>query len=71
MLLNLLVILFAFHVAHAQNYKAAKIDASGKIADKEGVYIGSVSKKGVIKDASGAKVGHMDATGTLDRKSVV
>ncbi len=51
--------------AHAQNYKAPMIDASGKITNKEGKHIGSLTKDGVISDATGTKVAHVDATGTL------
>ena len=52
-------------LAQAQNYKAPKIDASGKITDKNGVYIGSVTKEGVITDAKGVTLGHVDGSGNL------
>lgn len=52
-------------VSQAQNYKAPKIDASGKITDKDGKHIGSVTKEGVVNDAMGMKVAYVDATGTL------
>jgi hypothetical protein len=35
------------------------------VTDKEGKHIGSVSKEGVIKDAAGVKVAHLDGTGSL------
>ncbi len=49
----------------AQNYKAPKIDASGKVTDEEGAFIGTVTKEGVITDAKGEKIGHIDAAGML------
>ena len=61
----MLTLVFAFHFAQAQNYKAPKIDASGKITDKDGKHMGSVTKDGVIMDAMGAKIGHIDANGML------
>ncbi len=63
--LALLTMVFVFQIAQAQNYKAPKIDASGKITDKEGKQIGSVSSEGVIMDAMGMKIGHVDSNGTL------
>ena len=55
---------------NAQNYKAPKIDASGKITNKEGKHIGSITKEGVIMDANGTKVAYVDAEGSLvDAKS--
>jgi len=56
---------FAFQIAQAQNYKAPKIDASGKITDHEGKHIGSMTKEGVVMDAMGMKVAYIDANGTL------
>lgn len=50
---------------HAQNYKALKIDASGKITDQNGKMIGTVTKDGTISDAVGMKIAHVDANGTL------
>jgi len=56
--------------ANAQNYKASKIDASGKVTNPEGIHIGWVTKEGVIKDTSGNKVGYIDSEGNLlDGKS--
>ena len=66
----MLAVVFAVQIAQAQNYKAPKIDASGKITDKDGSYIGNVSKEGVVNDAMGTTIAHIDATGTLvDEKS--
>ena len=50
--------------AYAQNYKAPKIDASGRVTDKNGKYVGNVTKEGVITDSAGVKVAYVDATGT-------
>jgi hypothetical protein len=49
----------------AQNYKAPKIDASGKVTDETGTFIGSVSEQGLIKDAKGVEIGHINANGML------
>jgi hypothetical protein len=51
--------------AFAQNYKAPKIDASGKVTDEKGVLIGHVSKEGLITDAKGEKIGFVDGAGML------
>jgi Heavy metal binding domain len=60
-------IAFAIQFSQAQelDYKGHRIDASGKVTDKEGKHIGSVSKEGVIKDAVGKKVAHVDGSGSL------
>jgi Heavy metal binding domain len=60
-----LVSAIQFSQAQELDYKGHRIDASGKVTDKEGKHIGSVSKEGVIKDATGVKVAHVDGTGTL------
>ncbi|MBY0426135.1 MAG: hypothetical protein K2Q22_10895 [Cytophagales bacterium] len=57
-------ILFAFSFANAQNYKAPKIDAEGKIANVEGVHVGTVGKEGVL-DPKGSKLAHIDTDGSL------
>jgi hypothetical protein len=49
----------------AQNYKAPKIDASGKITDIDGKHIGTVNTKGEIIDAMGMKIAAIDANGNL------
>lgn len=64
-LLALLVIVTTSSIALAQNYKAPKIDASGKVTDESGVFIGSVTVDGVITDAKGVKIGYIDANGML------
>lgn len=61
----ILTMVFAVQVTRAQNYKAPKIDASGRITDKEGRQIGTVTKEGVISDAKGMKIGHIDGNGML------
>src|SRR5258706_5242947 len=63
--LAVLAAVFAIQITQAQNYKAPKIGASGKITDKEGKPMGSVTKEGVIRDAMGMKVAHIDAEGML------
>jgi len=57
--------LFVSTLAVAQNYKAPKIDASGKVYDKNGKHIGSVSTTGEISDAAGNKIAHVDSDGEL------
>jgi len=49
--------------ATAQNYKAPKIDASGKVTDEHGKHIGNIDKDGNITDAHGTKVAYVDAEG--------
>ncbi len=63
--LAVLTIAFAIQFTQAQNYKAPTIDASGKIHNKDGNYIGSVTKDGVISDAAGIKIGYVDGNGML------
>jgi hypothetical protein len=54
---------------NAQNYKAPKIDASGKFSDGNGVSMGTVTKDGVMDDM-GMKMAHIDGEGNLvDTKS--
>src|SRR5436190_3496002 len=64
-ILSISGLLLVMNISLAQNYKAPKIDASGKITDKNGKQIGTITKDGVINDASGMKVAYVDATGTL------
>src|SRR3977135_3969829 len=64
-LLTLLGLILAMSLAQGQNYKAPKIDASGKIMDKDGKHIGTMTKDGVINDAMGMKVAYVDSNGTL------
>jgi hypothetical protein len=52
-------------LAKAQNYKAPKIDATGKITDKNGAFIGSVTKEGLITNSKGITLGHVDGNGNL------
>ena len=61
----LLTMTLAINISQAQNYKASKIDASGRVTDKYGNYIGGITKEGIITDASGTKVAHMDSEGSL------
>ena len=63
--LAILGVVFAINFASAQNYKAPKIDATGKIMDKDGKHIGSVNSKGEIMDPMGMKIASVDAEGTL------
>ena len=63
--LAILAMVLAINISEAQNYKAPKIDASGKITDKDGKYIGNMTKEGIVSDASGMKVGYVDAEGSL------
>jgi hypothetical protein len=50
--------------ANAQNYKAPKIDATGKVT-VAGMQIGSINKEGNILDAKGNKVATIDNEGEL------
>jgi hypothetical protein len=63
-MMAMLVVVFAFQL-NAQNYKAPKIDASGKITDAKGTPIGSVTLDGVVSDASGTKVAYVNAEGAM------
>lgn len=51
-------------MAFAQNYKAPKIDASGKFTDGNGVKIGTMTKDGMM-DEKGMKMAHIDNDGNL------
>lgn len=65
MMLILLGVVLASNFAVAQNYKAPKIDASGKITNASGKQIGSLSTSGEIMDSTGTKIAYIDANGTL------
>lgn len=58
------MVLAASVLVNAQNYKAPKIDASGKFTDGDGVKIGMVTKDGVMDDM-GMKMVYLDADGNL------
>lgn len=64
-LMTILGVVLAVSFASAQNYKAPKIDASGKITDKEGKYVGNVNSKGEITDTLGIKLAYVDSDGSL------
>ena len=64
-LLLMLAVVFTLTISQAQNYKAPKIDASGKITDADGKHIGNVSKEGTITDEAGVEIAHVDATGMM------
>ncbi|WP_342084886.1 hypothetical protein [Dyadobacter sp. OTU695] len=51
---------------YAQNYKQPlpSIDANGKVIDAKGKHIGWVTSDGIIKDATGAKIAHIDDQGS-------
>jgi|TARA_R110002124_G_scaffold264949_1_gene431678 hypothetical protein len=51
--------------SYAQNYKmpVPSIDATGKITDAKGKHIGWVTSDGIIKDAAGVKIAHIDDAG--------
>jgi hypothetical protein len=61
----LLGIVMTVNFATAQNYKAPKIDASGKVTSAQGVHLGWVTQEGVIKDTSGNKIATIDSEGNL------
>lgn len=64
--LAMLMLAFAVNISHAQtDYKGHKIDASGKITDKDGKHVGTMTKEGAIHDAAGKKVAHVDGDGSL------
>jgi hypothetical protein len=58
-------LVFAVGNVYSQNYKQPKpsIDAQGKVIDAKGKHIGWVTSDGVIKDATGAKIAHIDDQG--------
>jgi hypothetical protein len=62
--LAILGVVFAINFASAQNYKAPKIDATGKIMDMDGKGIGVMSKDGAM-DEKGIKMAHIDGEGNL------
>lgn len=64
-MIAMVITLAVIQLAQAQNYKAPKIDASGKVTDENGEFLGTVTTEGIITDASGAKVAHVDSEGTL------
>ncbi len=61
----LLGIVMTVNFATAQNYKAPKIDASGKVTDAGGIHLGWITKEGAIKDISGNKIASIDSEGNL------
>lgn len=62
----ILGLVFAIQIAQAQvDYKGHRIDAAGKITDKDGKHIGNVTKEGVITDATGTNIAHVDGNGSL------
>ena len=63
-LFGLAIMLIYMMSAVAQNYKAPKIDAAGKVwlDEKE---IGSVNNEGLIKNHEGVKVAHVSNDGEL------
>jgi hypothetical protein len=58
------MVIAASITVNAQNYKAPKIDASGKFTDVEGTKVGMVTKEGVM-DNDGVKLAYIDAEGNL------
>jgi|SRR5882672_8938016 len=64
-LLMVFGLMLAINISHGQNYKAPKIDFSGKITDKDGKHIGNVTTAGVITDTMGMKVAYINAEGML------
>jgi hypothetical protein len=64
-IMAVLGVVFAINSASAQNYKAPKIDATGKITNKDGKHLGSVNSKGEIMDTMGMKVAYIDTDGSL------
>ena len=61
----MLITVAAISFGQSQNYKAPKIDASGKVTDENGKFLGKVTTEGIITNASGDKVAHVDSEGTL------
>lgn len=61
----ILVMVLTINTSMAQNYKAPKIDASGKITDKNGKYIGKINQQGEIMDTMGTTIAHIDGNGML------
>ena len=64
-LIAVLGLALGIQFAQGQNYKAPKIDASGKITNEKGLFIGSVTKEGTISNASGVKVAYVDGEGSM------
>ena len=57
-------VILALNVAVAQNYKAPKIDASGKLMDGNGKDLGMMTKEGA-KDGKGVMIAHIDSDGNV------
>ena len=62
---TVLGLVLAMQLSYAQNYKAPKIDASGRVTNEKGTFIGTVTTDGIISDASGVKIAHVDSNGNL------
>ena len=62
---TLVVSAFTLIGVNAQNYKAPKIDASGKIYDSTGTHVGNINKKGEIMNHAGSKIASVDGNGIL------
>jgi len=54
-------------MSFGQNYKqqVPSIDGKGKVTDKNGKHIGWVTSEGIIKNAEGTKIAHMDSNGDV------
>ena len=59
------IMIFSTINLSAQNYKAASIDASGKVTDNNGLHLGWVTAEGTIKDTTGVEIAHVDSKGNL------
>lgn len=69
---SLFFVLIATVISFGQNYKqpVPSIDAKGKVTDKHGKHIGWVTQYGLIKNAAGTKLAHIDANGdVIDTKT--
>ncbi|OJV15250.1 MAG: hypothetical protein BGO21_30070 [Dyadobacter sp. 50-39] len=66
-MLVLVLLVSAISNAYSQNYKQPRpsINSAGKVTDGTRKHIGWLTAHGVIKDAAGAKIAHMDDKETL------
>lgn len=65
--LAMLGVVLAMSVSNAQDYKHpyGLVGEDGKVLSPNGKHLGWVTKEGVIKDAAGIKIAHVDSEGNL------
>ncbi|MBC7486138.1 MAG: DUF3659 domain-containing protein [Cytophagaceae bacterium] len=66
-LLMILGILLASPFCNAQDYKHpyGLVDSKGNVTDPDGKHLGSITPEGVINDAAGVQIAHVNAEGNV------